>query len=171
MGARPRAAPADLASGAPLAGAPVEIQQLTGTATETTLATVTTDADGRWTYSLTSTQNTLLRALHRPAPAVVSDVVGLSVAPIVTLSLVASVPLIVSGTVSPAGPGVTLQLYQVTGGGRRRLAFSKPVAAAGGRFHARIKRPHPGRYVVIASTPAGTRYASGASPPVAVTIA
>ncbi|MBV9715254.1 MAG: hypothetical protein JOZ64_07755, partial [Solirubrobacterales bacterium] len=83
---------------------------------------------------------------------------------------VSSTPLIVSGTVSPAGPRVTLDLYQVTAPGRRRLVTAKQVAAVGGTFQARIKRPRPGRYVVIASTPAGARYAAGASTPVAVTI-
>lgn len=161
----------DLATGVPVAGAPVEIQQLTGPGPpETTLATLTTDEAGGWTYSLTPTQNTLLRALHRSAPAVVSDVVVLSVAPVVTLSLASEAPVIVSGTVNPAGARVTLDLYQVIAPGRRRLRMAKPVAAVGGTFRARIKRPRPGRYVVIARTPAGARYAAGASTPVAVTI-
>ncbi len=64
----------DLGSRAPLAGAPIELQVITPHA-EQTVATLTTDANGGWSYTFTPTQNTLLRALHRPGPATVSDVV------------------------------------------------------------------------------------------------
>jgi hypothetical protein len=156
---------ADLAGGAPMAGAPIELQVLTGTDVETTIATVVSDAGGGWSFPVTPVSNTLLRALHRVAPAAVSDVVVIAVAPILTLSLVSTSPLVVSGTVTPAGPHVTIDLYR-----GRRLVASRTVAAAGGNFQARIKRPPSGRYRLVARTPASARYAAGASAPVAVIV-
>ena len=142
---------ADLASGTPLAGAPLELQQIDPRGAETTIATLSTAADGSWSYTAAPAVNTLLRALHRPAPAAVSDIVVLAVAPAVTLTLVSTAPLIVSGTVTPAGPGVTVDLYRIlAGAGAGAWSRQKRVAAAGGTFQTRIKRPRPGRYVVIA---------------------
>jgi hypothetical protein len=155
----------ELSGGAPLAGAPIEFQQLTGTHDETTIATLITDSDGAWSFSVTPAANTLLRALHRPAPAAVSDVVVIAVAPVVTLSLVSSAPLVVSGTVNPAGPRVTIDLYR-----GRRLVASKTVAAPGGNFQARVKRPPPGRYRLVARTASSARYAAGTSAPVSVIV-
>ncbi len=162
----------DLASGTPLAGAPLEVQQIDPRGAETTIATLSTAADGSWSYTAAPAVNTLLRALHRPAPAAVSDIVVLAVAPAVTLTLVSTVPLIVSGTVTPAGPGVTLDLYRILAGGRRRhLVTSKRLAAAAGTFQTRIKRPRPGRYVVIARTASTVQYAAAASAPVSLSVA
>ncbi len=160
----------DLATGAPLAGAPLEIQQIGPHGGETTIATFTTAADGSWSYTATPAVNTLLRALHRTAPASVSDIVVLAVAPVLTLSVESTAPLTVSGTVSPAGVRVTLDVYRVTGAGRRRLAASRTLIAAGGSFQARIKPPRPGRYVLIARTEGSARYAEGASPVVPLVI-
>ena len=159
----------DLAGGGPLAGAPIELQQITGTDNETTIATLSTDADGAWTFPFAAAANTLLRALHRPAPAAVSDVVVIAVAPVITLSLASPSPLTVTGTVTPAGPRVTIDLYRV-GAHAQRLVASKQRAAAGGSFRARFRPPGPGRYVVIARTAAGTRYAAGASPTLQLTL-
>jgi hypothetical protein len=157
---------AALAGGGPLTGAAIELQTVTGTDTETTIATLSTDADGAWSYLFVPASNTLLRALHRPAPAAVSDVALIAVAPALTLSLVSASPLVVSGTVTPAGPGVTIDLYR-----GRRLVASKPVAtAADGSFQARIKRPRPGTYVLLARTAPSPRYAAGASAPVALIV-
>ena len=64
----------DLASGSPLAGAPIELQQIGPPHSEQTIATLTTDANGTWSYTLTPATSMLLRALHQPAPAAVSDV-------------------------------------------------------------------------------------------------
>jgi hypothetical protein len=156
-------------NGAPLAGEPIEIQQIAAHGREITIATETTDAEGAWSFTLTAAQNVQLRALHRPAPVAVSDVAAIAVAPALTLTLESLSPLRVSGTVSaPAGP-VTIGVYRVSGGGRRRVAANR-VSVAGGRFAAGIKRPAPGRYVLIARTPAGARFAAGASPPLALTI-
>ena len=158
----------ELASGTPLTGAPIELQQITPYAEET-LAQLTTDAGGNWSAVLTPAANVVLRALHRRAPAAVSDVVTVAVAPTVALALHSQQPLVVSGTVSPAGPHVTIDLYRIANG-RRHLAQSKRVAAAGGQFHARL-RPHgPGSYVVIAQTRASARYAAASSAPLALTI-
>ena len=156
---------AELSGGAPLAGAPIELQQLTGAHVETTVATLITDADGGWSLPVTASVNTLLRALHRVAPAAVSDVVVIAVAPVLTLSLVSSAPLVASGTVTPAGPHVTIDLYR-----GRRLVASKRVAAAGGNFTARIKRPPPGRYRLVARTAASARYAAAVSPAIGLVV-
>ena len=160
----------DLASAVPLAGAPIEIQQLGPPHSEQTLATLTTDANGNWSYTTTPTQNMLVRALHQPAPAAVSDVALIEVAPTVTLTLDSPAPLVVSGTVSPAVHPVTVTLYKVVHGGRRLIA-SKRVAAAGGQFHARLRTKGPGRYVVIAQTPASVQYPAASSPPLTFTAA
>jgi hypothetical protein len=159
----------DLSSGAPLTGAPIEIQQIAAPHSEQTLATLTTDAGGNWTFTLTPTANVFLRALHRPAPAAVSDVAAIAVAPVVTLTLDQTVPLVVSGTVSPAVRPVTVVLYTVVHGRRREIA-TKRLPAPGGQFHARLKTSGPGRYVVIAETPATARFAAASSAPVAVTV-
>ncbi|MGN6866864.1 MAG: N-acetylmuramoyl-L-alanine amidase [Solirubrobacteraceae bacterium] len=160
----------DLRSGAPLAGAPVEVQQITGTDTETTIATLTTDTNGDWSYTIAPAQNTLLRALHRPAPASVSDIVVLAVAPMITVTVVSTAPLTVTGTVAPAGPPVTVDLYRVLKSGRRKLVKSRQLAASGGQFTASFRGLAPGRYVLLAGTAASTRYAAGAAPATPVVI-
>ena len=160
---------ADLATGSPLAGAPIELQQIGPPPSELTIATLTTDANGAWSYATTATQNMLLRALHEPAPAAVSDVAAVEVAPVLTLSLDSQAPLVVSGTVSPAVHPITVFLYKVVHG-RRRLVVSKRVAAAGGQFHARLKTKGAGRYVVITQTQATAQYVAAASSPLTVTL-
>jgi N-acetylmuramoyl-L-alanine amidase len=158
----------DLSSGAPVAGAPIELQQI-GLRTERTIATLTTDADGSWSYTSAPSGNVLLRALHRPAPAAVSDVVAIAIAPVLTLASSSEVPLQVSGTVSPAPRKVTVYLYRLARG-RRVLTASKRVQVTAGQFQVRLKTPRPGRYVVIARTAASARYAAGASPALTVTV-
>ncbi|HUA70825.1 MAG TPA: N-acetylmuramoyl-L-alanine amidase [Solirubrobacteraceae bacterium] len=159
----------DLSSGAPLTGAPIEIQQIGAPHSEQTLASLTTDAGGNWTLTFTPTANVFLRALHRPAPAAVSDVVAIAVAPVVTVTVEEQAPLVVSGTVSPAVHPVTIVLYKVVRGRRHEIA-SKRLPATGGQFHARLKTRGPGRYVVIAQTPATARYSAATSAPLAVTL-
>ncbi len=66
----------DLASGSPLASGPIEIQQIGPPHAEQTIATLTTDMNGTWSYTFTPVTSILLRALHQPAPAAVSDVVA-----------------------------------------------------------------------------------------------
>jgi N-acetylmuramoyl-L-alanine amidase len=159
----------DLASGAPLTGAPIELQQIGPPHYEQTIAILTTDANGSWSYTLTATTNLLVRALHRPAPAAVSDVVAIAVAPTVTVALASQAPLVISGTVAPAVHPVTVVLYKVVLG-RRQEITSKRLPAVGGQFNARLKTKGPGRYVVIAQTPATARYTAASSTPLAVTI-
>jgi 5-hydroxyisourate hydrolase-like protein (transthyretin family) len=158
----------DLSSGAPLTGAPIELQQI-APESERTIATATTDAGGNWSVTLTPTANVLVRALHRPAPAAVSDVAAIEVAPALTLTLDSSAPLQVSGTVSPHRASVTVDLYRLSGG-RRHLIRSKQVAAGAGTFQASFNARRTGRYVLVARTTAGARNVAGASPPVALTI-
>ena len=158
----------DLSSGAPLAGAPIELQQI-APESENTIATATTDAGGNWSVTLRPTANVLLRALHRPAPAAVSDVAAIEVAPALTLTLDSSAPVQVSGTVSPHRASVIVDLYRVSGG-RRHLIKSKRAAAGAGTFGASFNASRPGRYVLVARTTAGPRNVAGASPPVALSI-
>ena len=157
----------DLSSGAPLAGAPIEIQQI-APESENTIASATTDGGGNWSVTLTPTANVFLRALHRSAPAAVSDVAAIEVAPALTLTLESSAPVQVSGTVSPHRASVIVDLYRLSKG-RRHLHQSKHAPAGAGTFGASFTAPRPGRYVLVARTTAGARNVAGASPPVALT--
>jgi hypothetical protein len=161
---------ASVDTGAPVPGAPLELQQIGPRGGETTIAALATDSDGGWSFVVSAAQNTLLRALHRAAPAAVSDAVAVSVAPALTLTVDAAAPLSVSGTVTPAGPPVTVDVYRVSAAGRRRLVAAKRLTAAGGSFHARLRQPPAGRYVLIARTAESARYAAGASSPVELTL-
>jgi hypothetical protein len=160
-----------LLHGPPIAGAPVEIQTVSGAGEETTVATVTTGADGSWNASLTMLRSTVLRALHRLAPASVSDLVSVAVAPVLTLTLSSSSPPVVSGTIDPAKPIVTIVAYELVNG-HRRLMGSRRVAVAQGAFTGRppLGRRRPGRYVVIATTTESDGTLAGASPPLRLTI-
>ena len=158
----------DLSSAAPLPGAPIELQQIVPRA-EQTIATATTDAGGNWSITLTPGVNTLVRALHRPSPSAVSDVVEIAVAPVVTLTLEQQVPLVVSGTVSPPVHPVTVSLYKLVHG-RRHLIASKRLPAVGGQFHARLRTKGAGRYVVIAQTTASAQYTAASSAPLPLTV-
>jgi hypothetical protein len=155
--------------GGPLAGEPLELQSIGVHGVATTIATSTADGTGAWSFTLAPAQNTLVRVLHRPGPAVVSDVALLSVVPVIALTLDSSAPLQVSGTVSPAGPPVTIDLYRVAGGRRHHVAAKHPVAA-GGHFAVSFGARRPGRYVVVARTPPTARYAAAASPPLKLTV-
>jgi hypothetical protein len=157
---------------APLAGAPIEIQQLgapiNGTRAQT-IATATTAPDGTWSVSLAFTQNVALRALHRPAPAAVADWQALLVAPALTLTVQSTSPLLLSGTVSPSMAHVIVDLYPpgVTSGKPLRKTR---VATSLGSFTATLTPPGPGDYVLVARTKADAVNVAGASPPVPVSI-
>ncbi|HEV7175474.1 MAG TPA: N-acetylmuramoyl-L-alanine amidase, partial [Solirubrobacteraceae bacterium] len=101
--------------GASAGGAPIELQMVgrRGPAfgTATTVATATAAADGSWSATLAPVENMLVRALHRPTPATVSDVVLLAVEPAITLQVDSASPLAVSGTVSPPKRFVEVDLY------------------------------------------------------------
>jgi hypothetical protein len=152
--------------GAPIAAAPVEIQQLLA-GSETTLAEVVTGADGAYTAQFTPAKEALVRALHRPAPAAVSSLLFVPVAPAVTLTLVTTAPLTVTGTVTPPGPHVIVELLRA---GRQKPLRSRRLRAAGGHFTATFATPGPGSYVVRASTEPGNGLASGRSADVPVTV-
>jgi N-acetylmuramoyl-L-alanine amidase len=157
-------------SGAGLAGEPIELQSVGVHGVATTIATTTTDGNGAWNFTLTPAQNVMLRALHQPSPAAVSDVVALSVAPVLTVSLVSSSPVAVTGTVSPAGLPVVVDLYRVVGG-RRHLLASRRAPGASGAFATGFGSRKPGFYVVLARTAATARYVAGASQELPVTVA
>jgi hypothetical protein len=136
--------------GAPVASAPLQIQSVTGDGLVQTVATVTTGADGAWAVTLPFARSGVLRALHATAPAAVSDLVVVGVKPVLTLALVSSSPVQVTGTVQPAKP-VTVDVYKLVKG-RRKLVSSRRVRAAGGTFTARPslgKRPR-GQYMIVA---------------------
>jgi len=156
--------------GGGLAGAPIELQSVGPHGVATTIATTMTDGNGAFSFTLTPAQNVMLRVLCQPAPAAVSDVVAVSVVPVLTLSLVSSSPVAVTGTISPAGPPVTVDLYRLAGG-HRRLVASRRAPAPGGAFNAAFGGRKPGAYVVVARTAATARYVAGAAPGVPVTVA
>ncbi len=149
--------------GAPVAGAPLELQQI-APGTPVTLATATTAADGSWSAQLTLSASTALRTLHRAAPAAVSDVAQVAVAPAVTLTVAPGPPVQASGTVAPAKPYVTIEVRR-----RSRVVKRKRVAVIGGQFATAIAVARPGD-VVRATTAADAVNAAGASPVVAVPV-
>jgi N-acetylmuramoyl-L-alanine amidase len=65
--------------GDPVAGATIELQQIGPTGSERTVQYETTGSDGAWNALLTPNRNFRLRALHRAAPAAVSDSVAVRV--------------------------------------------------------------------------------------------
>jgi hypothetical protein len=155
------------------AGALVELQNLARHGPEfgaaTTVATTTAAADGTWSATLAPLENTLVRALHRTAPATVSDVFLVAVAPVVTLTVQSLSPLTVSGTVSPPKRFVEVDLYALANGHRRRVT-GKRLAVNDGRFAGRIGTDRHGRSLLIARTAADTATVAGASAPVDVTL-
>ncbi len=148
--------------GGGLAQAPIEIQRVAPFGATTTIATSTTGSDGSWSAGLALRSSALVRALHRPAPAATSDVIEAGVAPLVTLAVDSVSPLTVSGTVSPAKSAVTITLYALAGG-RRRKVSTKRVAVKRGQFAARIRARGHGRFVLVAETAADARNAAGAA--------
>ncbi len=156
-------------SGQAIATAPIELQQIGSGGRETTLQTATTGADGSWNASLTLTDNAILRALHRPAPATVSALAFVALAPKVTLTLASMTPLQVAGTVTPGKRRVTVDIYRLQGA-HRQLFASKRVTVRQGQFASRLTIRRAGRYVLIARTSADASNVAGASPPVTITV-
>ncbi len=155
--------------GAPIAGAPIEIQRLSRDRA-TTLATAATAADGTWTVTVPLARTSVLRALHPVAPAAASNVIAVGLEPVLTLVLAASAPVTVSGTVNPSKPRVTLYIYRVVNG-RRRLVHRKSIRVRAGQFSATaLVGATPGSYVLVARTSAGDGTLAGASAPLPVTI-
>ena len=54
--------------GAPIAGAPVQVQTVAGIGVQTTVAAVTTGPDGSWSTTLTFDRSAVVRALHAVRP-------------------------------------------------------------------------------------------------------
>ncbi len=154
--------------GSALAREPIEVQQVSA-AGEHTIATGTTGADGSWSATVTLSPNATLRALHRPAPATTSELVRISVAPAVTLSVDSLSPLRLSGAVSPPKPTVTIDAYARASGQRRPLRTER-VTVARGRFSATIALGRAGSYTLVARTSADARNVAGASRPVEVRV-
>jgi hypothetical protein len=149
----------------PLGGAELEIEQYRAR-TAATIATARADADGHFVAQLAFEHNALVRALHRAAPASVSDWVALAVAPVLTLSVRSTQPLIVDGTVAPPKRYVVVQLYRA---GSAKALARRRVRTAGGRLTAVFRVPS-GDYVVIARTADDADNAAGSSPPLTVTV-
>lgn len=161
-------------SGAPIAGAEIELQELSATlrgTSTTTVANATTGADGRFSAAVLLTRYTLLRALHRAAPAAVSTVVAVAVAPAITITVESTVPLIVSGTVKPATRKATVDLFAVQPDGQWTVLRRAVVAVKRGAFSATIATAGPGVYGLSVHTPADAVSAPGTSAPVQVTVA
>jgi hypothetical protein len=159
-----------LNGGQPLAGAPIEVQRIAGGA-ETTIATAVTDATGAWSLPVTVARDEVLRALHRPAPASVSELVAIGVVPVLTLALAGSSPPRVSGTIVPAKATVVLDTYELSGRGHRRLLNRRRVRVRGGRFGARVPGARRGRRLaVVARTAEGGGSLAGQSPTVLVSL-
>ncbi len=153
-----------LGSARGLPGAPVEVQRLRG-GRRLTLATAVTAADGSWSAAISPRFNILVRALHRPSPATLTDWTQLDVAPGITLTVESGSSLRLSGTVIPGKDRVTVELRR---GGRviRRRGF----AVTAGRFAGAIRSPRSGRYTLIARTAGDADNVGGSSPAVPVTI-
>jgi hypothetical protein len=163
----------DLA-GAPLAGAPVEVQEFAATrqgTTTTTIATATSGADGSFSAPVSLTQYTLVRALHRPAPAAVSVLVAVEVSPAITVSVSITTPLTVAGTVTPPTKTATVDLYAVQADGSWAPVANQLVAVVGGGFSATFGTLAAGAYGISVHTPADAVSAAGTSAPIAVTVA
>jgi N-acetylmuramoyl-L-alanine amidase len=154
----------------PVAGAPLQIQGVSGDGALTALATVTTDADGAFTATLPFAQSAVLRALHAASPASVSNLVVIGVTPVLTLALASASPVRVSGTVQPAKP-VTVTVYRLVRG-RRTLVSSRRLKAAGGTFHATVSlgRKPRGTYVIVARVGADAVSLGAVTPAVRVTV-
>lgn len=158
--------------GGPLAGAPIELQQLAspGVATaRNVIATASTGSDGSWSASVPLSTNAALRGVHTAFPAAVADWVYVAVAPAIALTLVSASPLEVSGTISPPKPHVTIALYAGTVPQGKPLK-RKVVAATAGQFETTLSVPGPGSYVLVATHVADDANMAGRSAPLVVTV-
>jgi hypothetical protein len=166
-------------AGAPLAGRPIELQQLTvsadGVASERTIAQASTGSDGAWSTALAPTANLLVRALSASAPVTASPLMWVAVAPAITLAPASYGPppaagtLLLTGTVTPHKPRVTIDVYDASG--RHSLSLTRTVEVTGGEFRARLRlRLRPGRYWLRARTVADSVNLAGESARVSITI-
>jgi hypothetical protein len=165
--------------GAPVAGAPIEVQAY-GSRGKRTIATAVTDADGAFSATLALTSNTFVRAVDRGAPgrpAAVSQPVLLPVRPHVELAggmpgTIRGTPVQLTGAVAPVKRRLTLSVSLVGPDGTLREVQRIPVTpGADGRFAYALTLDAPGQYEIVARTAADTRNAAGASQPVTVVVA
>jgi hypothetical protein len=160
-------------NGAPVAGAPVQVQRFTITlhgTTETTIAGAVTAPDGSFSAAVPLTRYTLVRALHPVAPAAVSTLVGVEVAPAITLTVTSTAPLAVAGTVEPPTKKATVNLFSVQPDGDWEPLLHEHVTVTKGHFSATLATPGPGAYGLSVHTPADAVSAAGVSAPLPVTV-
>lgn len=154
-------------TGIPVAGARIVLQSLTSSRaaqSETSLAAAVTDSDGHFSATLHPDGNLLLRALHAPAPAVVSALLVVGVRPVVTFGAVfVNGTVQVSGTVDPPKPHVLLEISHTRGS--RRIEERRVIAADGGVFTAQL-RLSAGRFTIRAVVQADAGTLAGESPAV-----
>jgi hypothetical protein len=158
--------------GAPIAGAPIELQLLSAAPAgprAVTIATASTAPDGSWSAPVTLQGNAMLRVLHRQHPATVSDPWQVAVGPAITLTVASNAPLQVSGTIAPSKPEVIVDVYAVGHTSGKPLA-SKRVPVVQGAFTAKLSFHRPGRFVLVARSQADASNGDGASAPVPVSI-
>jgi hypothetical protein len=153
------------------AGAPVELQLLpsTGAGPSVPLASAITRSDGSWSASITLQRDGILRAVHRPHPATVSDLSQVTVVPAITLALASTAPLQISGTITPSKPQVVVDVYAPGQTAGRPLA-SRRVPSASGSFTANLSFHRSGHFVLVARSQADASNGAGASAPVPVSI-
>ncbi len=157
--------------GAPIAGAPLQVQTIAGIGVTTTVAAVTTAEDGSWSTTISLSRSAVVRAVHVDVPAVVSNLVVIGVVPALTLDLASTSPVRVSGTIAPSKRSVTISVYKLSGP-HRRLVLTRKTAVRQGRFTARLSlgRRARGSYLILARTSADAISAAGASAPVSLTV-
>ena len=161
-------------NGSPIAGVPVEVQRFAATlhgTTETTIAEATTGPDGSFSAAAALTEYTLLRALHRAAPAAVSTLVAVAVAPAITVTVSSTAPLTVAGSIAPPTKKATVELFTVAADGQWSLLRRTDVTVVHGAFTKTLATPGPGPYGISVHTPADVVSAAGTSAPVLVTVA
>jgi hypothetical protein len=168
------------AAGAPIAGAPVEVQQRSSTKGSVTLATATTNPDGGWSVAVPLASNAPLRALFRgdsAHAAVVARGIYVTVPPQVTLTAAAPATtpggvIDFSGSVTPVKKKVSIVIsQQQPDGSLTTVRTVRLNAAADGSFARSIGFAGPGQYQVIAHTAADESNALGSSAPVSITVA
>ena len=141
-----------------------------GRCSTTSIETTTSAPDGSLSAPVTLSMDALLRGLHRSQPAAVGDWTAVAVAPALTLSVGSTAPLEVAGTVNPAKPSVTVDLYRSGDAGGKPIA-RHTVRSSHGGFATSFPAPRTGDYVLVARTAADAVNAAGASAPVPVTLA
>jgi len=168
------------AVGAPIGGAPIEVQQRSTTRGPHTIAIATTNLDGTWSISAPLATNALLRAVYRGDPshaAIVSPGVGAQVPAQITLSSTAQqvAPggvIDFTGSTAPAKRKVSIVLSQQQPDGTFTTVRTIRLGTnSNGTFTRSIGFPDAGQFLVVAHTAADNSNAIGTSPPLAIAVA